>query len=378
MIFVSVAEQSADLHAANLIRAMRRIDPDQHFAGVAGPLLQAEGCEAIDDMTPHAAMLLGAVGNVRRGIDVLKKVDAFVGSRKVEAAVLVDSPTLHLPMAKRLKKRGVPVFYYVAPQVWAWAPWRIGRIRRRVTKLACILPFEEEYFRSRGVDATFVGHPLFDELRERNLDADAARRFSELSKPVVAVLPGSRRHVVEAVLPGQLEVVEQLRSRFVGLSAVVSKANERVGPVVEEGAKRIGVEVSFHDGPNDSLLSAADMALVASGTSTLEVAHHGVPMVVMYQANRLMYHLLGRWLIRTPYLCLVNILAQRELVPEFMPYYTSTAPIAETAATLLSNTDRAVNMRRELLELVKPLGQGDASMRAAELLMAMVRADSPQ
>ena len=373
-IFISAAEPSGDLHGASLIREFRaQSSGDASFFGVAGPRMQAEGCVAMSDMTARASMLAGMAGNVFRAAGILSQTTHEFSHNHYDAAVVIDSPVLNLPIALRAKSRAIPVLYYIAPQLWAWGASRVHKVRARVDKMAVVLPFEEEYFRSVGLDATYVGHPLFDHLANSNPDPERVQTIKSAGHPVVAILPGSRPHVVREVLPGQLEVAKAIRGRYSKAHIVVSAASKGVAEIVRgmiaSGGQR-GLVV--HESPLGELLSAADLSLVASGTATLEVAYYGCPMIVMYNGSRLMYELVGRWLITTKHLSLVNILAKRELVPEFMPYYRDTGPIVRTALEILSTPARLNSMRKDLTELITPMAHTGASARTAQLLREML------
>ncbi len=375
-IFISAAEASADLYGALLIGEVTRLRPDAEFVGVAGPAMQSAGCRPIADLTSHAAMLLGILGNLRRGKRVLRRAGSLLSNEPFDAAALIDSPMLHLPLARRARSAQVPVMYYVAPQVWAWGAARTKKIRARVDRLAVILPFEEPYFRNQGVDATYVGHPLFDALAARPPDADAVQQLRATGGTRLALLPGSRRHVVKEVLPGQLEVASRIGQRFPDLHVGVSVAGDPVAHLIEDLTESSPLDVSLHRDGNAELLAAADLTLVASGTATLEVAHYGSPMIVMYKASRLMYHLFARHTVRIKKYSLINILAGRTIVPEFMPYYTSTAPIAASAIDLLASAHNLKRMRQEIRETIEPIRQPGASARAARLLVELADARS--
>jgi lipid-A-disaccharide synthase len=334
--------------------------------------MRAAGCWPIDDLTRHSAMLVGAVGNAGRAARAVARINRYLERFAFDAAVLIDSPFLHLPLAQRIRARGIPVLYYVAPQLWAWGAHRIHRLRQNVDRLAVLLPFEEAYFRERGVPATFVGHPLFDRLRAERVDPEVVSRIHARGNPIVAILPGSRRHVVREVLPGQLEVARAVADRFPGTHFAVSAANPQVEPLIKAMIGRARLSASMHADCNGALLTAADLALVASGTATLEVAYRGTPMIVMYNSSAWAYRLIGRWMIATRHLSLINILAGRELVPEFMPYYRSTAPIAAAAIELLDSSDRRRKLRAALIDLITPLARPGASHRVAEMLLELL------
>lgn len=375
-IFISAAEQSADEHAAAFIRAFHRLAPDATFFGLAGPAMRSAGCECFRDMTAKSAMALAAIGRIPEAIRLLNDLRRCFATHTFDAAVLVDSPTLNLPIAKLCRQRRIPVLYYIAPQTWAWAAWRNARIRRRVNRVACIWPFEQKWFRAAGITATYVGHPLFDGLVAAQVDKDRVSALRAGSSPVVTLLPGSRRHVVQEVLPGQLQVVQALGARFKRAKFLIVPANGEIRGLIESmmhGIPRTS-PIEVLPGPMDraAAICAADLALVASGTVTLEVAYHATPMIVMYNTSRWLYRLLGRWLISTKYLSIPNILAGRQIVPEFMPYYRTVDPIVATAAEWLSTPATLARIRAELQDLIRPIAKTGAADNAAAELAALL------
>ncbi|MDM8005726.1 MAG: lipid-A-disaccharide synthase [Phycisphaerae bacterium] len=371
-IFISAAEPSGDRHAAGLVREIHRLCPHAEVFGVAGPEMQAAGCFAIDDLTSKSAMLVGAVRLLGHAWRMLRQISRILAASPADLAVVVDSPALHLPMAKRLKASGCPVLYYIAPQLWAWAPWRIGRLRRRVDRVATILPFEEEYFRQRRVNACYVGHPLIEQLAGYRPESSLLDNLRGAGSPVIACLPGSRSHVIGEVLPGQIEVARAVGRHYPRAAFLFAAADGRAATLIQERLPIADLNCRIEVAHLPEVLSAADFALCASGTATLEAACHGVPMVVMYNGSKWGYRLVGRHLITTPYLSLVNILAGRRIVPEFMPYYDSTAPIAAEAIDILDNPDRRATMRAELKAVTASLGPFRAAERTARMAMAMI------
>ena len=370
--FISAAEPSADLHGASLIRAVRKASPDARFIGVAGPKRVEAGCKAIFDMSRHSAMLLDAIGAAGKAISMFQACGRELRARAFDAAVVIDSPTLHLPLSLRLKSAGIPVLYYIAPQLWAWGRYRVHRLRDRTDKVACILPFEEKFFRDEGVDARFVGHPLTDALAARPINRNVVDGFRNRGAPFVALLPGSRRAVVERMLPDQLEVARRIAQVIPGTAFGVSVANAQVDPIVRAAISRAALNVIVHSGEPGELMQAADLVLVTSGTTTLEVAYHHKPMIVMYRASQLFYHGLARWMIHAPHLSLPNILAGRRIVPEFMPVYRDVAPIAAEAVALLRDEALRARIMEELSRVVAPLRDTSASINTAEMLLRLV------
>ena len=392
-IFISVAEDSADVHAAALVRAARERLPGCSFHGLTGPRLRALGVETVFDMTAHAAMLSGVLRVIGKAWRALKAIEESWRRRRPDLVVLLDSPTLHLRIAKKARAAGISVLYYIAPQTWASRERRNRQIARDISRLACILPFEPAYFHSRDVpQAEFVGHPLFESLQREQPDEAVIERLRGGEAPLIAVLPGSRGHVIETMLPLQLRVLAHLRAMGVPFRAAVSAVDEKrreiVARILDDWTQRNratreseaataspatlshnAIEIVTAD--NASLLTAADLVLVASGTATLHVGHYRKPMIVMYDAGRLLrlpYRLFGRRIVRTPHLSLVNILAGARVVPEFMPFIGDTRPIARVAEQLLGDTAWRALMVEQIDAVVAPLEASRASVRVCEMM----------
>ncbi|MEK6642721.1 MAG: lipid-A-disaccharide synthase [Planctomycetota bacterium] len=381
-IFISVAEQSADEHAAGLVRAYKALRPSARFNGLAGAALRAEGCECFHDMTTKSAMAMAALARVPEALRLMKRLRKHLATEHYDAAVVVDSPALNLPVAKACRRVGIPVLYYIAPQTWAWGwrAWRNARLRDRVSRVACIWPFEEPHFRSDGIDATYVGHPSFDRLAAMQVDESRIASLRGDASPVLTILPGSRGHVIDEVLPGQLEIAKAVsvlnrKSRFI-IVAANDRAAERIAAVSKETGLNVKYELLRGDADRAAAIRAADLVLVASGTITLEVAYHGTPMIVMYNTARWGYQLVGRWLLKTPFLSIPNIIAGREIVPEYMPYYTSTDPIIARVVEWLATPATLARVRRDLKQTIEPIAKPGAAANAARMLDELVRIGS--
>ncbi len=366
-LFVTAADVSGDIHAAKLIRALSGRLPGARFVGVGGEHMAEAGCELLDRTTGRATMLTHSVGHILYYHRLIRRVAKEMAEQRPAVHIPVDSPAMNWHLAKAARRRDIPVMYYICPQVWAWAPWRVRKLRRLTDVVACILPFEPCYLRPRGVNAHYVGHPLFDELDAPDPpDLDDPARTGRWR---IALLPGSRAGEISDHVPPLVAVYDHLRRKY----PQAEFAFTAVGP---EAADRIRAAAGRDDLPMEvsrtpEVLKRSHFAVVVSGTVTLEVAHFGVPMVVFYRAGRVAYHLLGRWLIRTKYLSLVNILAGKELVPELMPWFGDVGELIGTVDAMLAHPGRLERIRQALLELVRPLKatEGTSADQAAELVV---------
>jgi lipid-A-disaccharide synthase len=361
-IFISACEPSADLHCGNLIQAINdkvsnNNDLEVEFSGLGGPKMQEAGCDLLENTVDKAAMIYNAFAQIGQYIKRVRRISAYLKKSNVDLVVVCDSPAFNFHIAKAAKKAGIPVLFYVAPQLWAWAPWRIHKLRKCCDKLACILPFEQEWFSSRGVDVTFVGNPLIDEV---NYDKQKSYRDYTNFDPAnstVALMPGSRGAEIKTLWQPMQQIAKKLKTKYPNIKFITPAVNEeKLQTLKQTQLPDLDIEYALGDLINAAF--RADLTLVASGSATLQVASAGCPMVIMYQSNRVMWHLLGRWLINIKLLSLVNILAKKELCPEFMPYFTSIEPIFEKALDLLDNIDLLADANAGLSEIVKPLSLG--------------------
>jgi lipid-A-disaccharide synthase len=362
-VFVSAAEPSADSHCAGLIAAMGKLRGDVEFVGLGGAKMAAAGCELLETTVGRASMIYNAFGHVIHYYKLLGRIRRYLDENRIDLVVVCDSPAFNFHVAKAAKKARIRTVFYVAPQLWAWAAWRIGKLRRRCDKLCCILPFEQEWFSSRGVETIFVGHPL---LVEACTEAKGYEGF-EARSVRVALLPGSRAAEPKSLWVPMQEIAGRIREKFPDAKFVTVAVDEQ-GRRKLEAAQIEGFKCEYSVGTVSETARQADFAIVASGSATLQVAAAGCPMVIMYQSSRVLWHLVGRWLVKTKHLSLVNILAGRELAPEFMPYFVSVEPIAKKCEELTVDRDRLRQVSSELVELVEPLKVGNASERAAKVV----------
>jgi lipid-A-disaccharide synthase len=378
-IFISVAEASADRHAGELIQQLKRMEPEVVVRGIGGPAMAAAGAELTHETVRGAAMGWRGALRAMEISSIIRKTRQGFLKRRPALHVCIDSSAMNLPFAKMARSLGVPVLYYIAPQLWASREGRMRLLRKYVNKLACIFPFEEAYFRGHGVDATFVGHPLFDELPVDRRPASGPR-FPAVP-PVIGIVPGSRRAEVKSNLPPQLDVAARLLAAFPGtrfLIPTTPSVDHLVREMVAHGigsSESAGLADQIEIGLNafDTLIPRCDLVLCKSGTSTLHVAAWGVPMIVVYRINPLIWHAAARWIIKTPKIAMVNILAGNiDLVPEFVPWHGSNKPVTDCALELLRDPARLAEQRRKLLELIAPLNQPGASANVARLALDLI------
>jgi lipid-A-disaccharide synthase len=370
-ILLSCGEPSGDLYGAELLRLLRERVPGIQGFGLGGDRLEAQGLRLLAHVRDLAVVgLLEVISHLRGLRAIFRSVLDEVDRERPDVAVLVDYPDFNLRLARELRQRGVPVVYYVSPQVWAWRRRRIRAIRDTVTRMLVIFPFEEKLYREAGVPVTFVGHPLVDLVRPAPDPGSFLQGLGlEPQRPVVALLPGSRPKEVAYNLPPLAAAVQLMRGARPDAQFLLALAPS-LEPRVVEGPLR-GLDVPVVKDQTAAALSAASLALVASGTATVETALIGTPMVVVYRVSALTYAL-GRWLLQVPHFAMVNLIAGRRVVPELEQRDFTPERVAAEALRLLSEPGEAEAMRRELLRVRELLGHPGASARAAEAVAEVI------
>jgi lipid-A-disaccharide synthase len=366
-ILVSAGEASGDLYASLVVEELRKSYGGAEFFGCAGPRLREAGVEPVVTAESLAVVgLLEVVSHIPRIYGEYRKLVAAVRERRPDIAILTDSPDFHLRVARRLHRLGIPVVYLVAPQAWAWRKGRVAAMRRTLRHLLCIFPFEEDFFRREGVRATYIGHPLARLVRPK-LTRDEFFRKHRLAagRPLVSMLPGSRRGEAARHLPALAEAADRLyREQPVN---VVLPASATAGAGFFR--QRLGgAPVRVIEGESWDALAHADVALAASGTVTVEAALLGTPMVTFYKVTAPSW-VAGKLLVRVPYYSMVNLIAGRRVVPELMQGEMTGEAIAREAARLLHDEQARAEMKNGLAEVREKLsGGGDAPRRAAGII----------
>ena len=390
-VLIVAGEASGDLYGGLLMQAMQAGGPARDgtaaasgtaidFTGIGGDAMRGAGLEALAD-----ASVLGVTGIVevaarfgtiwRAYRDATRILDD--PGRRPDLAILIDYPDFNLRLAARARRAGVPVLYFVSPQVWAWRRGRVKRMAGRVDRMLVILPFEEAIYREAGVPVTFVGHPLLDLVRtHRTPRQERARLGLDPDRPLVALLPGSRRNEITAHLPPLLEAVDHLRREFRDLQALLT-----VAPTRSEAEIRLAAGGSGRRGPLPVLVredrydavAAADAAVVASGTATLETALLGVPMAIVYRMHPLTFAV-ARRLADLPHVGMPNLIAGRRIVPELLQDECRGERIAATLRAILTDPGAAQRMRDDLRSVRARLGEPGAIARAARIAWDMIAA----
>jgi lipid-A-disaccharide synthase len=374
---VVAGEASGDAHAAAVLRELRKRAPAVTFFGMGGERMRAEGMETLYDAREVAVMGISEVlPRLPRILSALRGLARAARERRPAAALLVDLPDFNLRLAARLKREGVPVVYYVSPMVWAWRPGRTRQIAAVVDRLLCIYPFEEPFLRARGVAATYVGNPLLDEPPAGKTGPEARQALGlDPLTPTLALLPGSRPAEVERLFPSMLEAGERLAQEG-PLQVVVPVATTIDQGRLEALAAGRSLRVLFRRGRTVDLLAAADAALVASGTATLEALLANRPMVVVYRVSWFSW-IVARLLVRVAHVALVNLLAGRRLVPELLQRGFTPASAAAALREVWRDSARRAEVLAGYREVREALGGPGASDRVAEALLAVAALDSP-
>ena len=374
-VMVSCGEPSGDLYAASLTRELFRLAPGTTVTGFGGERLRAAGANLTDDFSGLSVTGLVEVARLLpRTFATYRRLVAEARANRPDVFVAIDFPDFNFRLAQAVRRLGVPVVYYISPQLWAWRPGRMKTMKRIADRVLVIFPFEEEIYRQAGVSATWVGHPLLDEL-------PAPRRRSVLREQIgaghgetlVALLPGSRANEVTQILPTLIDAATLIRARLPSAEVVIARAPHLAEQLFEPVRRLGGSPPRIVEGMTDDVLAGADIALVASGTVTVQAAIHECPMVVVYRLAPLTYRL-GKPFVRVDTYAMANLVAGHRVVPELIQERFTAEAVATEALDILTNTSRAEKMKTELREVRRRLGDPGASARAAREVLDVARA----
>jgi lipid-A-disaccharide synthase len=372
-VMIIAGEASGDMHGANLVREILKINPDINFYGIGGNKLKAEGVELLANASDMAVVglteVVSKLGNILKIMNMMKK---SLDERRPDLVILIDYPDFNLPLAKAASKKGIKVFYYISPQVWAWRKGRIGQIKKTVNRMAVVLPFEVEMYGRDGFKADYVGHPLLDMVKLNYSKQESRIKFGLAEdKVTIAILPGSRLSEVRKLMPELMRASGILNQKMPDLQFVLPLADTLEEKSVTNIISGFDVKVKIVSGHTYDVISCADLALVASGTATLETGLLEVPMIIVYKISLLSY-LIGRLFVNVKNIGLVNIVAGKTIVPELIQSDASGENIAREALAILLNSERKQEIVKELAKIRAKLGEPGAAIRTAQIACDMI------
>jgi lipid-A-disaccharide synthase len=368
---ISCGEASGDLYAAALTAELRQMHSGLTVSGFGGPRLRAAGADLVGTYEGLTVTgLVEAASVLRRAWQMRTALCDAARTRRPDVFVAIDFPDFNFRLLPSLHEMGVPIVYYVSPQLWAWRAGRIETIKRYVDRMLVIFPFETEIYEKAGVPAEFVGHPLVDLAKSRRSREQLLNEIQfDPSRRVLALLPGSRPNEVRPLLPVLVEAVRLIGERVPGLQVLIARApalDDSLFSPLEE-LRRAGMPIAMIEQATDDVLVAADAVITASGTATVQTALHGRPMVVVYRLSPLTYAI-GRQFIRVKTYGMVNLVAGRRIVPELIQHDFTPAKVADETIPLLSDARRVEEMTRDLADVRTKLGSPGASRRAARAI----------
>jgi len=373
-IMIVAGEASADAHGAQVIAALREKRPDLEIFGIGGVEMREQELDTVANAEDiSVAGLTEVLLALPRIWGIMRRLVAAARERRPAVAVLIDLPDFNMRVARKLKKLGIPVVYYISPQVWAWRKSRVKEIRDLVSQMLVVLPFEQNFYQEHGVRVRFVGHPLIEQLplKGNRSDARAELGLPPTQGPVVALLPGSRKKEVSRHLPRMLHGILLLRRRFPEIHPIIPVASTIPRKVVESIVRRSGIMATILDGQSTEALIAADVALVCSGTATLQAALLSRPMVVVYRVSWLSYQILKR-MVKVAHIGLVNLIVGRRLVPELVQDDFTAQKVESELGDILSDPVVRVRLNQDFAALRRQLGGPGASKRVADAVLGYV------
>jgi lipid-A-disaccharide synthase len=372
-IMIIAGEASGDMHGANLVREMLKLDPALNFYGIGGNKLLKEGVQLLANASGMAVVgLTEVISKLGKFLKIMGMMKRSMDERRPDLVILIDYPDFNLPLAKAAKKRGIKVFYYISPQVWAWRKGRIGQIKKTVDKMAVILPFEVDTYAAKGFAVDYVGHPLLDLVKPAYSKLESLKMFNlNENKTTIGLLPGSRLSEVTKLLPEMLRASEILAQKIPDMQFILPLADTLEQKTVEDIIAGSSIKVKVIPGQTYDAVSCCDLAIVASGTATLETALLGVPMIIIYKISPLSY-LIGKLIVDVQNIGMANIIAGKTVVPEFIQEDVNGNRIAAEAIDILTNDERKQEIIKELAAIRSKLGNPGASRRAAQIACDMI------
>lgn len=372
-VLIIAGEASGDLHGAKLAKILRQKRNGLKILGIGGDKMKDAGVDIIFHVRD-----LGVVGIIEVLYHLKAIRDAFGTVRKlietggIDIVILIDYPDFNLRMARMAKGRDIPVVYYISPQIWAWRGGRIKKIAMLVDKMIVILPFEEKIYRDAGVDCEFVGHPLLDDIETSFNKAEfCAKHGIDPDRPIIGLMPGSRRGEIRFILPIMMDSAMIISRKIPDVEFILPVAPTIEDEEIRDIIRRWPIDIKILRGQSNDVIRSSDAMMIASGTSTLQAAILGKPMVIIYSVSFITY-LIGRLLVRVRHLGLVNLVAGEGIVPEFIQYRAKPEIISETIIELLNNQKKRDDMIKGLSLVRSKIGAPGASHRAAEIVLGYI------
>ncbi len=366
-LLIVAGEASGDLHGSHLVEALKELRPGFRFFGMGGKKMRSEGVDTFFDIER-----MGAVGAIElleelpHYLKVYRTLTREISSGAYDAAILIDYPTLNLRLARLCERTGVPVFYFISPQIWAWRKGRIHQIRKTVNRMFVVLPFEESMYRKAGVDAEFLGHPFADKVHPSMEKADALKEFDLKSdQKIIGLLPGSRKNEINSLLKIMLEAAEKIKHELGDCQFILPVADTIDPENIRQLLKDNPLNIRLIADKTYDVMNCCDFMIVASGSATLEAGILGCPMVIIYKLKAFTYFL-ARILIDTEMIGLVNIVAEERVVPELIQGDATPDNIAREALLHLNNPERLQAVRTRLLKIRASLGEPGVMNRVAQ------------
>ncbi|WP_299460106.1 lipid-A-disaccharide synthase [uncultured Gimesia sp.] len=383
-LFFSVGEPSGDQHTAHLIHEIRNRRPDARFSAFGGPEMQDAGCHLEVRLTDYAVMgIFNVLPLIFKFIQLIKQVGLYLEAERPDAVILVDFPGFNWWVAKKAKSLGIPVFYYLPPQLWAWAPWRIRRVRKNIDYVLSGLKFEKEWYESRGVKVDYIGHPFFDEVASKPLDQNMLDELAQSGEKIVGILPGSRTSEVTRNFPMMLQIIRQLAQQFPDATfpvACYKEAHLELCRNFTEQQQATELPILFYLKKTSEIIESAQCCLMVSGSVSLELLARKTPAVVIYRSHWGMF-LMAHLLITCKYMSLPNLIAGRELMPEFPSVGSPDKDIAKINTIMSDWLDTPLSLERarnKLTSLYNETAIPDASAQAAESILSHIQAEPRQ
>src|SRR5438270_992996 len=372
-VFISAGEPSGDLHGANLARELKRLEPTVSLSGFGGDRMAAAGVELIYPLCKHSVMwFFHVIKQIFTFLRLLDQAQEFFRKERPDVVVVIDYPGFHWKLAQRAKFEGIPVVYFVPPQIWAWAQWRVKKMRRLMTHVLSALPFEHEWLEQRGVRATYLGHPYFDELAAQKLDP--AFVAAERAKPgrIVGILPGSRNQEVTRNIPEMLRAARRIHAARPDTRFLVAAFNEHQAGMARTEAARWQMPVDVHVNRTPEIIELSECCIAVSGSVSLELMYRRKPAVIVYRLRRIDLKL-GRMAMKVRYISLVNLLADQEVYPEFLTDRDPSKGVAERILEFLTDPERRDSVKQRLDELCEEVAKPGAATTAARFILELAK-----